>query len=61
MEGISNMVRCPLAVLLIFKTHQKNERQRKMLSKEYRQELERRDFLKKRSERKMEKDKVQAD
>lgn len=49
-EGISNMLRCPLAVVLIFKTHEKNEQQRKLLSREYRQELERQDALRKRLE-----------
>jgi hypothetical protein len=49
-EGISNMLRCPLAVSLIFKTHEKNEQQRKLLSREYRQELERQDALRKRLE-----------
>jgi len=49
-EGISNIVRCPLAVVLIFKTHEKNEQQRNMLSREYRQELERQDALRKRME-----------
>jgi hypothetical protein len=50
MEGVTNMLRCPLAVLLTFKTHQKNERKQKQLSREFRQELEIQDALRKRME-----------
>ena len=50
MEGVINMFRCPLAVLLTFKTHQKIEKHQKQLSKEFRQQLEIQDALRKRME-----------
>ena len=50
MEGVTNMLRCPLAVLLTFKTHQKNERNQKKLSRQFRQELEIQDAIRRRME-----------
>ena len=50
MEGVINMFRCPLAVLLTFKVHQKIEKHQKQLSREFRQELEIQDALRKRME-----------
>ena len=50
MEGVINMFRCPLAVLLTFKTHQKFVKHQKQLSREFRQELEIQDALRKRME-----------